>query len=414
MTSLMLPAAAVCLFLGSTVFLIKSYQAVRTAKGRHDDLAKKFEITKPSQEKLHEVTKAYEALQSKYQGQRQRLDEYRELVKLYEVGSGSQDSVVIAEAAKLESVDELEAQLDKVQANLKTMVSQKIACTSDYHGTVTIDDSKAEANKFFNRDIRLRLRCLDKEFLMAQSLIDWNNVDRLKRRCALVFDDINDAGKLMKTKISRQYFDLKVMELDLAYRIKNAKQKIKEAEREARAVEREAKREEERLKEEVVRAEKQRVQMEKLIAQEVKKLKGASAENLVRLQTLKAQLVDLEARARRAKAMSEITRSGYVYVISNPESFGNEICKIGMTRRLDPMDRVKELGDASVPHEFTVHAFAYSSDAPALEKKLHDAFEDSRVNLINRRREFFFVDPAIAVERLKEFDPNAEIQVLPA
>ena len=154
--------------------------------------------------------------------------------------------------------------------------------------------------------------------------------------------------------------------------------------------------------------------MEKLIAQEIKKLKVASGDDLVRLEALKAQLVDLEARESRAKAMSEITRSGYVYVISNPESFGKEICKIGMTRRLDPMDRVKELGDASVPHEFKVHAFAYSSDAPALEKKLHDAFEDSRVNLINRRREFFFVQPAIAVERLKDLDPEAEIQVIPA
>ena len=151
--------------------------------------------------------------------------------------------------------------------------------------------------------------------------------------------------------------------------------------------------------------------MEKLIAQEVKKLSGASGEDLVKLEALKARLMELEARESRAKAMSEITRSGYVYVISNPESFGDEFCKIGMTRRLDPMDRVKELGDASVPHEFKVHAFAYSSDAPALEKKLHDEFEESRVNLINRRREFFFVDPCAAVEKLKEFDAEAELQI---
>ena len=83
-----------------------------------------------------------------------------------------------------------------------------------------------------------------------QAIIDWNNVDRLKKR-GLVFDEINDAGKLMKTKISRQYLDLKVMELDLIYRIKNAKKKIKE--REERAAEREAQREEERLKVEIRR-----------------------------------------------------------------------------------------------------------------------------------------------------------------
>lgn len=411
MISYVLIAAAGGLSVGSIIFLMKSVQAVGFAKAGHDALNQKFDVTKPSQEKLNKVSKAYETLQGKYQRQRRRLDEYRELLKLYEVGSGSQDSVVIAEATQLESVDDLEAQLDKVKANLKKMVSQKTACKSGYHGTVTINNSKAKANKYFNRDTKLRLRCLDKEFLMAQAIIDWNNVDRLKKRCGLVFDEINDAGKLMKTKISRQYFDLKVMELDLIYRIKNAKKKIKELEREERASEREAQREEERLKAEIKKAEKQRVQMEKLIAQEVKKLSGASGEDLVKLEALKARLMELEARESRAKAMSEITRSGYVYVISNPESFGNEFCKIGMTRRLDPMDRVKELGDASVPHEFKVHAFAYSSDAPALEKKLHDEFEESRVNLINRRREFFYVDPSVAVEKLKEFDAEAELQI---
>ena len=91
----------------------------------------------------------------------------------------------------------------------------------------------------------------------------------LKKRCGLVFDEINDAGKLMKTKISRQYFDLKVMELDLVYRIKNAKKKIKELEREERAAERGSARRG-RLKAEIKKAEKQRLQMEKLIAQEVK------------------------------------------------------------------------------------------------------------------------------------------------
>ena len=74
------------------------------------------------------------------------------------------------------------------------------------------------------------------------------------------------------------------------------------------------------------------------------------------------------------------------------------------------MDRVRELGDASVPFEFDVHAFAYSSDAPALEKKLHDQFEESRVNLVNKRREFFFVEPSRVVEQLMRFDPDAELQ----
>lgn len=410
MISYVLTAAATGLCLGSLVFLVKVARAAGAARDRHDEINKKFDVTKPSGDKLNKVNKTYETLQREYQTQRRQLDEYRGLLKLYEVGAGSHDSIAVSEASEIESVENLEAQLDKVKADLKKLVSLKIACRSEYKDTVTIDNSKAVANKFFNRDVKLRLRCLDKEFLMAQVSVDWNNVDRLKKRCQLVYDEINDAGKLMKTKISKQYFDLKIIELDLIYRIKNAKKRIKELEREERAAESEVQREEARLKAEVKRAEKQRAQMEALIAQEVKKLKGASGDDLVKLEVLKARLSDLEARETRAKALSEITRSGYVYVISNPGSFGDKVCKIGMTRRLDPMDRVKELGDASVPHEFKVHVFAYSSDAPTLENRLHDEFKESRVNLINRRREFFFADPEEVVEKLIAFDPDAEIQ----
>lgn len=84
-------------------------------------------------------------------------------------------------------------------------------------------------------------------------------------------------------------------------------------------------------------------------------------------------------------------RAGYVYIISNIGSFGENIYKIGMTRRLDPMERVDELGDASVPFKFDVHAMIFSDDAPALETALHHAFEKKKVNMINGRREFFNV-----------------------
>lgn len=85
------------------------------------------------------------------------------------------------------------------------------------------------------------------------------------------------------------------------------------------------------------------------------------------------------------------TRAGYVYIISNLGSFGENIYKIGVTRRFDPVERVDELSDASVPFDFDIHAVIFSDDAPALENALHKAFEHKRLNLINRRREFFNV-----------------------
>ena len=84
-------------------------------------------------------------------------------------------------------------------------------------------------------------------------------------------------------------------------------------------------------------------------------------------------------------------KAGYVYIISNIGAFGENVYKIGMNRRLDPMERIDELGDASVPFKFDVHAMIFSEDAPALENQLHKAFESKKLNKINSRKEFFNV-----------------------
>ena len=107
-------------------------------------------------------------------------------------------------------------------------------------------------------------------------------------------------------------------------------------------------------------------------------------------------------------------RAGYVYVISNIGSFGPNVYKIGMTRRLDPQDRVDELGDASVPFNFDVHAMIFSDDAPALEASLHRAFEDRKVNMVNTRREFFNVTLDEIKEVVKKnFDKTVEFIDVP-
>ncbi len=90
--------------------------------------------------------------------------------------------------------------------------------------------------------------------------------------------------------------------------------------------------------------------------------------------------------------MAQQTKCGHVYIISNIGSFGEEVFKIGLTRRLEPTDRVRELGDASVPFPFDIHAMIYSEDAPALESSLHKKFLASQLNKANKRKEFFRVD----------------------
>jgi len=158
-------------------------------------------------------------------------------------------------------------------------------------------------------------------------------------------------------------------------------------------------REEEKARREYEKAIKEAEKEEKVIQQAIDKatreLMLAGEEQRLALEQKLAELQskyeEAEAKNQRALSMAQQTRSGHVYVISNIGSFGEHVYKIGMTRRLEPMDRVRELGDASVPFSFDVHAMIYSDDAPSLEKHLHRAFNDKQVNKINPRKEFFNV-----------------------
>ena len=125
------------------------------------------------------------------------------------------------------------------------------------------------------------------------------------------------------------------------------------------------------------------------------------------IEELNRKLAEAEAKNQRALSMAQQTRKGTVYVVSNVGSFGDEVFKIGMTRRLEPADRIKELSDASVPFEFDVHAMIACDDAPKLEAELHAEFEDLRINRVNYRKEFF----RLPVDRLRTAVANRAVDV---
>ena len=130
------------------------------------------------------------------------------------------------------------------------------------------------------------------------------------------------------------------------------------------------------------------------------------AGNSTEAEKLRQQLAEIEEGINDVVKREANSRAGYVYVISNIGSFGERMVKIGMTRRLDPMDRVRELGDASVPFNFDVHALFFSDDAVSVETELHHRFAARRVNRINARREFFYATPAEVREALKDIAGN--------
>lgn len=160
----------------------------------------------------------------------------------------------------------------------------------------------------------------------------------------------------------------------------------------------EAEEEEQRL------AEQQRLLEEALLAAE-----GAHREELERQRLeLEQKIQDVHQQYERAKSMAQLTKQGHVYVISNIGSFGENVFKIGMTRRLEPMERVKELSGAAVPFDFDVHAMISCDDAPALEKTLHDHLESYRINRINLRKEFFRVELSKIIDEVERHHGQVE------
>nr|WP_275993244.1 GIY-YIG nuclease family protein [Enterobacter asburiae] len=181
---------------------------------------------------------------------------------------------------------------------------------------------------------------------------------------------------------------------ELKRQMREDKQRQDELDRQQR----EAEEEEQRL------AEQQRLLEEALLAAE-----GTYREELERQrQELEQKIQDVHQQYERAKSMAQLTKQGHVYVISNIGSFGENVFKIGMTRRLEPMERVKELSGAAVPFDFDVHAMISCDDAPALEKTLHDHLESYRINRINLRKEFFRVELSRIIDEVERHHGQVE------
>ena len=233
------------------------------------------------------------------------------------------------------------------------------------------------------------------------SKVKSDNYGKLKQKIKDAFTIVNHLGEnVWKVAITDEYLDARLLELRWATRARALQLK----EREEQKAIRDAMREEERAIREAEKARKEAETEEKMLqkAMEIAKQKfeekfeAASEEERQKYEQerreLEEQLLEAQEKNKRAISLAQQTKMGNIYVISNIGSFGEGVYKIGLTRRYDPMVRVKELGDASVPFPFDVHAMISSNDAPALENEMHHAFSDKRVNLVNTRKEFFRVD----------------------
>jgi hypothetical protein len=223
-----------------------------------------------------------------------------------------------------------------------------------------------------------------------------DNYGTLEQEIRDAFSLVNLNGKAFRdARILPAYLDTRLAELKWAVVVQELRQQEREEQRRIK----EQMREEEKARREYERALKESEQEEAIIKMALEKARHeaeqANAEQRAKFEAQVAQLnqklAEAEAKNQRALSMAQQTRKGNVYIISNIGSFGEEVFKIGMTRRLEPMDRIYELSDASVPFDFDVHAMIASDDAPALETSLHAEFEEMRINKVNYRKEFFRV-----------------------
>lgn len=310
------------------------------------------------------------------------------------------------------------AKLDEVRAEEKRMIKDKTAATCSIEWTV--NGSKSEGKKQTSDMIKLFLRAFNNECDMAVADAKFNNFDRCVSRIKKSYETINNLGRINKISISTTYGNLKLSELQLAYEYSRKKQEEKEEQAEIRRQQREQAKLEKEIAEARKAAEKERQHYEQALASiNAQILSSTDDAQRAALEEKKHDIMngldDVAAKLEDIDYRQSNQRAGYVYIISNIGAFGPDVYKIGMTRRLNPMERVDELGDASVPFYFDVHAMIFSADAPALEAALHRAFESRRLNKVNRRREYFRVSLNEIKEVVrKNHDQTVEFIDIPA
>lgn len=260
----------------------------------------------------------------------------------------------------------------------------------------TVNGSAVEGRKMVADMTKLLLRSFNNECDYCVDNVRFSNIESFRGRIEKSFDAINKLGRIASVRISHIYKDLKLEELDLAFEYQEKKQEEKEEARRLREEQREQQKLEQEIRAARAKIAKERKHFNAALSDLNKKILASSDTERLDIQAkideISSKLSDLDGEEKVVDYRENNAKAGYVYIISNIGAFGEGVYKIGMTRRLEPIERIHELGDASVPFAFDVHAMIFSDNAPALEAKLHSHFWKNRLNKVNGRKEFFKAD----------------------
>lgn len=372
------------------------------------DLRKEVSSQKDLLKKLRAESKD---LSQKIEASKKELVEVSDAVQLQDFG-------LYTPHYNLMRADEYKAKMMEIRALQKDMVRNGSAVTGSQ--TWTVNGNASKGKKMVADMQKLLLRAFNAECDDVIEHVKYNNVETAEKRITSSQEAITKLGTIMGVSIVPAYYRLKLEELYLSFEYAQKKQEEKEEQREARAQMREEAKLAREIEEARKKLEKEQQHYTNALAKVNAQLDAASEEDRAAIEEKKSiiegQLQKIDKEFADVDYRQANQRAGYVYIISNIGAFGENVYKIGMTRRLDPQDRVDELGDASVPFNFDVHAMIFSDDAPKLEAALHNAFADRKLNFVNQRREFFNVTLEEIKKVVKEnFDKSVEfVELAPA
>ena len=281
--------------------------------------------------------------------------------------------------------------LEEIRKNQKEMIKSKKAV--HYSKDWTINGSASEGRKMTNNNIKMILRSFNSDCEAAINKIKFSNLERIENRIYKSFEQLNKLNEINQVSIAQEFLNLKFDELHLGYEYEQKKELEKELLREEREKEKENRKVLQEIEKKKRSINKEILHYENAIDEIENKILISSEKEKEELENKLSEIREIVEKYNDEKEeldyRLENIGAGYVYIISNIGAFGENIFKIGVTRRLEPLERIRELSSASVPFKFDVHALIFNYQAYNLEKELHNLFDNKRVNLINNRKEFF-------------------------
>lgn len=386
----------------------QSQADMQALQSKHDDLAAKAreiglldlltvqEQIRAEESRLASVQAKVAATQTDLEAARSQLQMVQQQIL------GAEDTVQLESFALYEpkyqftnSID-YKKRLEEIREDQKR-TARGLSAEVDAWDHNAVEFTKAEWKKLRKDVLKLALRSFNSESEYCVDNVKFSNLEKMEERIRRSFETCNKLLKAINAWWNDIVLERKLQELYLAHEYQTKRQEEKEAARQAREDQREQEKLEKEIRETRAKIEKERRHFTSALQKLQLRLGAANdqqeREDLqTRIDELSSQNSRLDEEERLLDYREQNARAGYVYVISNIGAFGEGIFKIGMTRRLEPMDRVDELGDASVPFRFDVHALVFSDNAPALEAKLHSRFAAGRLNKVNGRKEFFRAD----------------------